>query len=192
MYSLIVTSAVGIISGQWKLQQLWRTCERELVRCRTLLETNYKRYGAPKEDNFNVIGHFWKGTVKLTELFWRGILNVKVYFWNRTVHVTGRFWKRTMEVIDTFWNGTVHVMEHFRKRTGNVMKNFRRELSTSWKTSGENCRLRGKLPEITINVVGTSGENCRRRGKLLEELSTLWNTSGRQPLKLFETTGREM
>jgi len=80
MYSLIVTSAVGIVSGQWNLQQLWGTSERELECCRTLLVANCERNGAPKEDNVNVMGHFWKGTVKLVELFWRGILNVKVHF----------------------------------------------------------------------------------------------------------------
>jgi len=73
MYRLIVTSAVGIVSGQWKLQQLWGTWQRELERCRTLLDANCKCYGAPKEDNLNVMGHFWKRTVKVMELFWRGI-----------------------------------------------------------------------------------------------------------------------
>ena len=98
MYSLIVTSAVGIVSGQWKLQQLWGTCEREFERCRTLLDANCECYGAPNEDNLNVMGHFWKGTIKVTELFWRGILNVRVHFCNRTVHGTGRFWKGTVEL----------------------------------------------------------------------------------------------
>jgi len=56
------------------------TCERERERCRTLLDANCECYGAPKEDNLNVMGHFWKGTVKVTEPFWSGILNVKIYF----------------------------------------------------------------------------------------------------------------